>query len=275
MVLARVPLVGESAGGAAPGKGEAGVAEVDWAGFAGLADGVGEVGGVDFEDLFAAGADGVDVGSFVEAVAGLAWPGEYVGDVVFDEVGDGAVHGGDVDLGPGGGDGAMDVGDRQMPIAGGECLDHQVSSHGATRAGGVQHLPCLFGPAGGVGGCHGGHATDVPVSVTAGAGASMSAPCRTAEGLADRVNHRPGELSGGEQQRVAIARALVMNPDVLLADEPTGNLDPATGDEIEGLMTDLNRSRHTTLIVVTHKESLSRNMDRRVGLVAGKLEELQ
>lgn len=94
-------------------------------------------------------------------------------------------------------------------------------------------------------------------------------------GLTDRVYHRPGELSGGEQQRVAIARALVMNPDVLLADEPTGNLDPDTGQEIEALMTELNRSRHTTLIVVTHKDSLSRAMDRRVGLVAGRLEELQ
>lgn len=94
-------------------------------------------------------------------------------------------------------------------------------------------------------------------------------------GLRDRINHRPGELSGGEQQRVAIARALIMSPDVLLADEPTGNLDPDTGQEIEALMTDLNRSSHTTLIVVTHKESLSRAMDRRVGLVGGKLEELQ
>jgi lipoprotein-releasing system ATP-binding protein len=94
-------------------------------------------------------------------------------------------------------------------------------------------------------------------------------------GLKDRINHRPGELSGGEQQRVAIARALIMSPDVLLADEPTGNLDPDTGEEIEALLIDLNRSRHTTLVVVTHKDSLSRAMDRRVGLVAGKLEELQ
>ncbi|MFH1114130.1 MAG: ABC transporter ATP-binding protein [Pseudomonadota bacterium] len=93
-------------------------------------------------------------------------------------------------------------------------------------------------------------------------------------GLGERTGHRPGELSGGEQQRVAIARALVMNPDVILADEPTGNLDPETGDEIEALLRDLNVSQKTTLIVVTHKESLSRVMDRRVGLVGGRLVEL-
>ena len=94
-------------------------------------------------------------------------------------------------------------------------------------------------------------------------------------GLADRADHRPGQLSGGEQQRVALARALVMNPDVLLADEPTGNLDPGTGKDIEDLMRNLNRSRNTTLIVVTHNDSLSRAMDRRVGLIGGRLEELQ
>ncbi len=94
-------------------------------------------------------------------------------------------------------------------------------------------------------------------------------------GLAHRATHRPGELSGGEQQRVAIARALIMNPDVVLADEPTGNLDPDTGAEVESLLRQLNLSRKTTLIVVTHKESLSKVMDRRVGLVSGKLKELQ
>lgn len=94
-------------------------------------------------------------------------------------------------------------------------------------------------------------------------------------GLADRASHRPGELSGGEQQRVAIARALIMNPGVLLADEPTGNLDPETGAEIEELMTKLNGMHNTTLIVVTHKESLAKAMDRRVTLVGGKLKELQ
>lgn len=94
-------------------------------------------------------------------------------------------------------------------------------------------------------------------------------------GLMTRISHRPGELSGGEQQRVAIARALIMDPDVILADEPTGNLDPDTGAEIETLLRDLNISRKTTLIVVTHKESLSQAMDRRVGLVGGKLVELR
>ena len=94
-------------------------------------------------------------------------------------------------------------------------------------------------------------------------------------GLSRRETHRPGELSGGEQQRVAIARALVMEPDVVLADEPTGNLDPETGYEIEKLLKDLNESRGTTLIVVTHKESLSQAMDRRIGLKDGRLVEMQ
>jgi lipoprotein-releasing system ATP-binding protein len=94
-------------------------------------------------------------------------------------------------------------------------------------------------------------------------------------GLGHRTTHRPGELSGGEQQRVAIARSLLMNPDLVLADEPTGNLDPETGAEIESLLKELNLSKRTTLIVVTHKETLARAMDRRVGLVAGRLEELQ
>ncbi len=94
-------------------------------------------------------------------------------------------------------------------------------------------------------------------------------------GLIDRLSHRPGELSGGEQQRVAIARALVMDPDVILADEPTGNLDPESGAEIEKILRDLNLNRKTSLIVVTHKEALAKTMDRRVTLCAGRIEELQ
>lgn len=96
-----------------------------------------------------------------------------------------------------------------------------------------------------------------------------------AVGLSHRARHRPGELSGGEQQRVAIARSLIMGPEVILADEPTGNLDPETGDEIENLLRKLNHSRNTTLVVVTHKESLSMSMDRRVTLQGGRLVELQ
>jgi len=94
-------------------------------------------------------------------------------------------------------------------------------------------------------------------------------------GLAERTTHRPGELSGGEQQRVAVARALIMSPDVLLADEPTGNLDPETGQEIEVLLKNLNELRKTTLIVVTHKDSLAKAASRRVGIVGGRLKELQ
>jgi lipoprotein-releasing system ATP-binding protein len=95
-----------------------------------------------------------------------------------------------------------------------------------------------------------------------------------AVGLSDRAGHRPGELSGGEQQRVAIARSLIMNPEVILADEPTGNLDPETALEIETLLKDVNSNYGTTFIVVTHKESLSLGLDRRVGLIGGRLEEL-
>ncbi len=90
-------------------------------------------------------------------------------------------------------------------------------------------------------------------------------------GLAPRASHRPGELSGGEQQRVAIARALVNNPQLLLADEPTGNLDSKTGDEVFGLLRELNRRKQLTLIYVTHNESLARRADRIIRLVDGRI----
>jgi len=90
-------------------------------------------------------------------------------------------------------------------------------------------------------------------------------------GLGERKTHYPRQLSGGEQQRVAIARAFGGPPRVLFADEPTGNLDSATGREITDLMFDLNRERRTTLVLVTHDEDLSHRCGRRLRLAAGKL----
>jgi lipoprotein-releasing system ATP-binding protein len=90
-------------------------------------------------------------------------------------------------------------------------------------------------------------------------------------GLKDRLKHKPGELSGGEQQRVAIARALVMEPEILLADEPTGNLDTETGKKIEDILVDLNKTRKITLVVVTHNKLLAERMSRRIRLRDGKI----
>jgi len=92
-------------------------------------------------------------------------------------------------------------------------------------------------------------------------------------GLGDRLLHKPGELSGGEQQRVAVARALMMNPQVILADEPTGNLDSKTGEEVHNLLVHINREQGITIIVVTHNPALAVRMNRRVLLVDGKLHE--
>jgi len=92
-------------------------------------------------------------------------------------------------------------------------------------------------------------------------------------GLGDRLLHKPGELSGGEQQRVAVARALMMNPQVILADEPTGNLDSKTGEEVHNLLVHINREKGITIIVVTHNPALAVRMNRRVLLVDGKLHE--
>lgn len=91
-------------------------------------------------------------------------------------------------------------------------------------------------------------------------------------GLAQRLNHRPGEMSGGEQQRVAIARALVMSPELLLADEPTGNLDMKTSDGVHAVLADLQKKKGLTLVVVTHNERLAAAMERTVRLIDGRLE---
>jgi lipoprotein-releasing system ATP-binding protein len=90
-------------------------------------------------------------------------------------------------------------------------------------------------------------------------------------GLGERLHHKPGELSGGEQQRVAMARALMQKPDVVLADEPTGNLDTHTGDSLFGLIRDLNKSRGTTFIIVTHNDKLSAQSDRIVYMQDGMI----
>lgn len=90
-------------------------------------------------------------------------------------------------------------------------------------------------------------------------------------GLEHRLKHKPGELSGGEQQRVAIARALIMEPEILLADEPTGNLDTETGKKIEDILVNLNTEKKITLVVVTHNKLLADRMSCRIGLRDGKI----
>ncbi|MBX7096149.1 MAG: ABC transporter ATP-binding protein [Myxococcaceae bacterium] len=90
-------------------------------------------------------------------------------------------------------------------------------------------------------------------------------------GLLARADHRPGELSGGESQRVALARALMLKPALLLADEPTGNLDPATGEGIHQLLREVNRDLGVTAVVVTHNETLARLMPRRLRISEGRV----
>jgi putative ABC transport system ATP-binding protein len=113
----------------------------------------------------------------------------------------------------------------------------------------------------------------VPLELAGAADAfARAADELTAVGLSERLTHYPAELSGGEQQRVALARALAPDPSILVADEPTGNLDEATGAQIVDLLFDIRRERGATLVLVTHDLALARRCDRVVRLRSGHVE---
>jgi lipoprotein-releasing system ATP-binding protein len=101
--------------------------------------------------------------------------------------------------------------------------------------------------------------------------ATMARSVLTRVGLAARLEHRPGALSGGEQQRVAVARAAVLEPRAILADEPTGNLDPSTAEDVHALLLDLNRDHGVALILVTHNERLAALADRTLVMEHGRI----
>jgi len=114
----------------------------------------------------------------------------------------------------------------------------------------------------------------VPMEIAGAPGATSRATALLSEvGLSDRAHHYPSQLSGGEQQRIAIARALANDPPLLLADEPTGNLDTATGHSIIELLLDVNRVRKTTLVLVTHDPELAARAELRIALRDGRVVE--
>ena len=114
----------------------------------------------------------------------------------------------------------------------------------------------------------------VPLGVSAAERRERATSALESVGLGDRGDHRPSELSGGQQQRVAIARALVKEPDVLLADEPTGNLDEETRDEIMELLEGMWRDRGLTLVIVTHDSAVARRAQRRLHIKQGTVREV-
>jgi lipoprotein-releasing system ATP-binding protein len=119
---------------------------------------------------------------------------------------------------------------------------------------------------------------NVLIPALAGKGAGAAESARATEllervGLKNRISHRPGQLSGGERQRVAVCRALINQPVLLLADEPTGNLDRASAEAVGDLLLEMNRLQQTVLICVTHSEELAARFPRRADLVDGRLVE--
>lgn len=94
-------------------------------------------------------------------------------------------------------------------------------------------------------------------------------------GLGDRVDHRPGELSGGQRQRVAIARALATDPEIIVADEPTGNLDSISGEQILNIIDELNKKKGKTVIMVTHEKSIAKRAGRIIHLKDGKIQDIE